>query len=156
MMQDKIKRQNDLWLIAYIGKYGCFFMCLVYYYSLWLKMPELDHYELNDIWETAINTGVISGDLNHDGDLDDAGECLVRDKEELLRIAGINAKYELADAKYISKLGDYLIAEMFNKKTNFTHFVVIDGKRNVIYDPIKDSITARDGIIKTIRVLRKV
>ena len=152
---DSVKRQTDLWLIGYIGKYGCFFMCLVYYYARWLKMPELDYYELNDIWEKAIESGVISGDLNHDGDLDDAGECLILDKEALLRMAGIIAKYDTQGPGYIANPSDYLIAEMFNKRTNFTHFVVIDGKRNIVYDPIKDSITAREGMIKSIRVLRK-
>ena len=149
-----MKRQTDLQLIGYINKYGCFFMCIVYYYAIWLKHPEPTYFELNEIWDTAIERGIISGDLNNDGDLDDSGECLIGDKVKLLSLAGIKARYELVDAQYTIKPGEYAIAEMYNAKTKFTHFVVIDAKRNIVYDPIKNSITARDGVIKTIRILR--
>ena len=131
-------------------------MCLVYYYAIWLKNPEPTYFELNEIWDTAIERGIISGDLNHDGDLDDAGECLIGDKVQLLSLAGIRAKYEQVAADYPIKPGEYAIAEMFNRRTSFTHFVVIDAKHNVVYDPIKDSITAREGVIKTVRILRGV
>lgn len=149
-----MKRQTDLSLIGYIGKYGCFFMCLIYYYALWLKHPEPTYFELNEIWDTAIERGIITGDINNDGDLDDAGECLIIDKIKLLSLAGIRAKYEQLASDYSIKSGEYAIAEMFNRRTSFTHFVVIDSKRNVIYDPIKDSITAKEGTIKSIRILR--
>ena len=151
-----MKRQTDLQLIGYISKYGCFFMCLVYYYSLFLKRKELAYEELNRLWETALSKGIITGDINNDGDLDDIGECLIIDKVKLLALAGIKAKYESVDSKYAIKPGEYAIAEMFNKRTNFTHFVVINEKRDVVYDPIKDSVTAREGIIKTIRILRNI
>lgn len=151
-----MKRQTDLRLIGYIGKYGCFFMCLVYYYVLWLKKIDLEHRELNRIWDEALVKGLITEDKNGDGDLDDAGECLITDKERLLSLAGVRAKYSHESADYKIKSGEYAIAEMFNRRTNFTHFVVIDEKRKTIYDPIKDSITAREGVIKSIRILRAI
>ena len=151
-----MKRQTDLRLIAYIGKYGCFFMCLVYYYILWLKKIDIEYRELNRIWDEALAKGIITEDKNGDGDLDDAGECLIADKERLLSLAGIRAKYSLESANYKINKGEYAIAEMFNPRTKFIHFVVIDEKRNTIYDPIKDSITAREGIIKSIRILRAI
>lgn len=151
-----MKRQTDLRLIGYITKYGCFFMCLVYYYMLWLKKVDLEHRELNRMWDEALAKGIITEDINGDGDLDDAGECLITDKERLLTLAGIRAKYSQEASDYKIKNGEYAIAEMFNRRTGFIHFVVIDENRKIIYDPILNSVTTREGVIKSIRILRSV
>ena len=150
-----MKRQTDLQLIGYISKYGCFFMCIAYWINWKANKIEPDYDYLNRLWMEAIKRGFISGDMNGDGDMDDANELLLLDKNGLLSLCGIKLKYrEAVDAgNFKPRAGAYYIGEFYNPKTRFTHFAVINEKKECVYDPIKGSITVRDGYIKTIRVI---
>lgn len=148
-----MKRQTDLQLIGYISKYGCFFMCMVYWLSL-KKGHEVEYDYLNVIWQSAIAKGFISGDTNKDGLFDGKDELLILDKDGLLRLAGIDMRYVGVFAPQAVKAQDgvYFIGEMYNGATKFTHFIGLDKNLKAEYDPIENSITARDGILKTVRV----
>jgi len=155
-----MKRQTDKWFIGYVSEFGCFYLDLVYYLPIWLRMPEPSYRALNELWEKGIELGCISGDLNNDGDLDDAGEACIgttEQKNKLLELAGISCIYEgTKSVDYKIKEDEYAIAEMFNAATGYIHFVVIDHKRNIVYDSIKNSVTARDGKIISIRIIRRI
>lgn len=141
--------QNDPRLVAqrpYLAKYGCAFMALAFYRERYEARP----WKIADIvsaWDEALNTGVISGDLNLDGDLDDGGECEIQDWTGLCCILGlplvnIDGHFDPFDP-IISPF--YSICAWYNPKTRFTHFVV-GHERPVEYDPIAGgSRTVREG-----------
>jgi len=149
-----MKHQTDLQLIGYISKYGCFFMCMTYWLSWKKKGIELGYEFLNAIWMTAINKGLISGDLNNDGDMDDANEALILDKGRLLILAGLDMSYigQFAPEAVVKKPGVFFIGEFYNPATKFTHFAGLDDNLKCEYDPIKNgSITVKNGVLKSVR-----
>lgn len=158
-----MKRQTDLQLIGYINKYGCFFMSIVYWLNLVSNKIELGFNRLNNLWMTSIDVGIISGDENGDGDMDDANELLIGDKDKLLALAGIKLKYlgSFEPDKVDKKPGQFYIGEFYRewtekgKKHSFTHFVGIDESFKVVYDPIPNSVTVAKGTLKTVRVFGK-
>lgn len=149
-----MKHQTDSQFLGYINKYGCFFMCMTYWFSFKKDGIELSYEFLNSIWTKAIDKGIISGDLNHDGDMDDAKELLILDKDKLLSLVGLKLKYvgSFNTIDFIKKDGQLYIGEFHNDRTGFTHFIAVDENLKIIYDPILDSVTAREGKIKTVRV----
>jgi len=148
-----MKHQTDSQLDHYINKYGCFFMCICYWINWQINKIEPTYLELNAIWNNAIKLGIISGDLNHDGDMDDANEALILDKQKLLALAGIKltASGSFGPDQPI-KDGQYAIGEFYNPRTKFTHFIVIGSDKKAVYDPIFNSVTYREGSLKTIRL----
>lgn len=149
-----MKRQTDLHLIGYIAKYGCFFMCMTYWLNLKVKNSELAYDFLNTIWMTAIQKGIISGDVNKDGDMDDGNELLILDKNKLLILAGLDMGYIGSfDPKVVEKKsGVYFIGEFYCEDTKFTHFAGLDENLKCVYDPILNSNTVKNGVLKSVRV----
>jgi len=155
-----MKKQTDLQLINYIGKYGCFFMCIVYWLNLMVNKIEMGCNNLNRIWMTALDIKVISGDENGDGDMDDANELLIGDKDKLLALAGLKLSYigSFTPDKVKKDIGQYYIGEFYREwtergqKKSFTHFAAIDSSFKVVYDPLGESVTVAKGILKTVRV----
>lgn len=148
-----MKHQTDSQLTHYINKYGCFFMCICYWIKWQISKVEPSYDFLNKTWEDAIAKGIISGDMNKDGDLDDGNEALILDKNKLLELAGIP----------LTCLGSFgphdpipsnmhVIGEFYNDKTKFTHFVALDNEKKAVYDPILNSRTYREGILRTVRL----
>jgi len=158
--KNEMKRQDDLQLIGYIGKYGCFFMCMVYWLTLVTRKVELGFNNLNNLWMSALTQGAISGDVNGDGDMDDANELLIRDKDLLLKIAGLNLKYlgSFAPDKVEKKPGQFYIGEFYNewtekgKKKSFMHFGGLNDALVCVYDPLGESNTIKNGKLITVRV----
>lgn len=148
-----MKYQTDSQLDHYINKYGCFFMDICYWIKWQLSKSEPDYNFLNKTWKDAIEKGIISGDLNHDGDMNDNGELLILDKDKLLALAGIGLKClgTFGPDKDIPN-GMYAIGEFYNDRTKFTHFVAIGKDKKRVYDPILNSVTYREGVLKTIRI----
>lgn len=149
-----MKHQTDLQLIGYIAKYGCFFMCMTYWLNLKKKNSEIGHDFLNTIWMTAIQKGIISGDVNKDGDMEDGDELLILDKNKLLTLAGLDMKYLGSfDPKAVEKKhGVFFIGEFYNETTKFTHFAGLDKNLKCEYDPILNSKTVKNGVLKSVRV----
>ena len=129
-------------------------MCMVYYFTYKKTQVDLDYKALNNIWSEALTRGAISGDVNGDGDMDDSDELLILDKDLLLRIAGLRLRYlgSFAPSDIVKEEGQLYIGELFNRRTNFTHFVALDKDFNIVYDPIQNSVTAREGVLKSVRV----
>jgi hypothetical protein len=129
-------------------------MCITYWLSIKKNNVELGYDFLNTIWMSAIQKGIISGDINNDGDMDDGNELLVLDKNKLLILAGIDMKYLGSfDPKSVEKKsGVFFIGEFYNPSTRFTHFVGLDENLKCEYDPIANSNTVKNGFLKTVRV----
>jgi hypothetical protein len=148
-----MKHQTDTQLTHYINKYGCFFMCMCYWFKFQIEGKEPDYGFLNALLANAINLGIISGDLNHDGDMDDSNELLVLDKNRLLELAGLKIKYlGLFSPDKTIPTGNFAIGEFYNERTKFTHFVAIGPDKKAVYDPILNSVTYREGGLKSIRL----
>jgi hypothetical protein len=64
--------QTDFPWDSPVNKYGCYFMSLAYYGNKIGNRYTVD--SLIKIWGKAVKLKIISGDLNNDGDVDDAGE----------------------------------------------------------------------------------
>jgi len=126
--------------------YGCAFLSLAYYREKYENNPWHVN-ELVDAWNQARALGVISGDLNGDGDTDDGGECEIQNWTNLCNILGVhlrNIPGHFAPHDPITK-GYYSICAWYNPNTKFTHFVV-GIRKPVEFDPIAGgSRTVREG-----------
>lgn len=159
-----MKQQTDAQFIGNINKYGCFFMVIVYWLKLVTENVEYGFNIINRFWMTAIESNIISGDMNGDGDMDDANELLIGDKDALLALAGIKLKYlgSFTPDKVVKKPGQFYIGEFYRewtekgKKRSFTHFAGIDESFRCVYDPIENSQTVAKGTLKTVRVFGRI
>lgn len=159
-----MKKQTDLQLIGYIGKYGCFFMCIAYWLTLKVRMIEASCNRLNSWWMLALERKIISGDNNNDGDMDDPDELLIQDKTELCKLVGLPLEFvgSFEPDKVPKDYGQFYIGEFYNewvekgKKKSFTHFGGLDDNFKCIYDPLGESNTIKNGKLKTVRVFRRL
>lgn len=136
-----------------IKKYGCYFMSLAFFSGRDWRAEEL-----NKIWETCIKKGYITGDLNKDGDMDDANEAIIVNPDGVCKELGLNYKYIGKHSEAHDPVPDNYIAigRFYNKRTKFTHFVVINKYKSVIFDPIPNSITVREGVLNGMRLFKPV
>ena len=163
-------RQTALQLIGYINKYGCFFMCIAYWLTLVVRKIEVGYRQLNTWWMFALETKdpsgrpIITGDMNGDGDMDDGNELLIGDKTALCKMIGLPIEYLGSfDPDMVTHVpGQHYIGEFYRewmekgKKFSFTHFAGLNEKFEVVYDPIENSNTVKNGKLKTVRVFREV
>ena len=70
--------QADTRLISPIQHYGCYFLTLAEASPIIFKEDE-GCQRLNGIWVKATELGIISGDINHDGDVDDDNDLATRE-----------------------------------------------------------------------------
>jgi hypothetical protein len=108
--------------------------------------------ELNSIWQGAIDAGIITGDMNLDGDFDDAGQLEIAKPQALANMLGLPLRY--LDGHFSPTgpeavaPGRFIVTAWYNPATKFTHFVV-GSSRPVEFDPIKGgSRTVREGAPK--------
>ena len=143
--------QTDKGFDPVIQKYGCLFMCLA-----WASGKEYTPDELNRIWYHCIDKGYISGDLNRDGDMDDNGEAEILSHDGVAKELGSCLAYTNAHNSPTVNIpaGYYAIGAYYNPRTRFTHFVVINRDKEVVYDPIPHSVTVREGYLKSIRIYK--
>jgi hypothetical protein len=139
--------QTDPKMPKSANKYACAFVSLAWYREKILGKPWTAE-ELSAAWTGAIAGGIISGDLNHDGDLDDSGEATILDWNTLATFLGCHlqymGKYPLSCKEAVTP-GHHAITAWTNPKNGFVHFVVGSSKP-VTFDPIyPGSITIRDG-----------
>jgi hypothetical protein len=129
--------------------YGCAMLSLAYYREKYMNKPWLTR-ELMDIWNIAILKGIITGDLNLDGDMDDAGECEIADWNGLCRLLELNLESIPGHFSPVALPNPhcYSICAWYNPNTKFTHFAVGTSKP-VEFDPIMGgSRTVREGAPK--------
>lgn len=141
--------QNDPYVKTHcpeLWHYGCAFLSVAYYREKYESIPWKAA-DLVEVWNRAKACGVISGDLNGDGDTDDGGECEIQNWTELCTILGVhlrNIPGHFAPRDPITR-GYYSICAWYNPTTKFTHFVV-GTKKPVEFDPIMGgSRTVREG-----------
>ena len=145
-------KQTDGRLDPYIQKYGCYFLSLAYSVG---KAFSPD--ELNVMWNKCISLHYISGDLNNDGDKDDANEAIIINPNGVCKVLG--AKLIYVDRKFPAILDvptdHYAIGCFYNPYTRYRHFVVINEQKQVIFDPIPNSNTVAKGYLESMRIYKK-
>ena len=133
--------QADTRLISPIQHYGCYFLTLAEASPIIFKEDE-GCQRLNGIWVKATELGIISGDINHDGDVDDDGEAEIQNATRLaqeffnlkVKYDGIHHKAdELIPANVKIVIGQYWYKS--------GHFVLLNKSKKVTYDSYGKSNT---------------
>lgn len=163
--------QNEPGLADYIQHYGCLTLDLALAREkitgqLWTKD------EFNQLWKDAIAAGIISGDLNCDGDLNDDGEAILQRWDAFCIMGNIplralrtdEIKWPMGkDENGVPRIlptavsfdpTRYWVAERWKYK--ISHFVKGDGTGLLKpeYDSIRyGSLTRQKGKIMDLRVL---
>ena len=140
--------QTDPLLAGWIKSYGCTADALASYREFVMGQPWRVH-EFGAAMHLAVDRGVISGDKNGDGDMDDGDEALIQDYQKLADHFGLPLTYlgKFAQADYDKFSGtDYwVLCAWHNARTNFTHWVV-GNARPVAWDSIRGgSVTVAEG-----------
>lgn len=142
--------QTDFRFLPIIQKYGCLYLCL---YQASNKI--LSHKQLNDNWIELTKRGVISGDLNGDGDFDDAGEAEIFNHNAVCESFGLNVHYRNEHSLITANLDNAQI--IIGKYTyKYSHFVLLDNQLKIIYNSLKHSISVEKGKLMSLRIYDKV
>ena len=146
-------RQTNAALDKYVQKYGCLFFSIAN-----ASGKEYLPTEINKIWADCCAKGYIAGDLNNDGDLDDYNEAIIINHDAVAKMLGAKLAYipKHYPVDILLPDGYYFIGEFYNKATDFHHFVVIDRNKQVVFDPIPNSRTVREGKLVSIRFYKKL
>lgn len=125
--------QDDINLL---GNYGCAFMCACYVLSL-------------DIEVLPKKIAQCRNNLSIDDDFTILNwERLF---ETLAPSGPVERKWKVVKTDKWTTDFDYCIGMYFNPKTNYTHFVVLDKEKQIVFDPLKFSVTVKDGFLKNYR-----
>lgn len=145
-----IKQTNSSFLPE-IRKYGCLFLCFAHA-SPTVFAGYSGIIELNALWKEAVKTGIISGDLNGDGDVDDDGEAIVLNHERLANeIFNMNVKYDGKHHGANELVPDNVKFVFGEYRYTSSHFVVLNKLKSVILDPYGSSNTVRNGKLVSMR-----
>lgn len=143
--------QADSRLTKPIQTYGCYFLTLAQASPTVFSGDE-GCQRLNGIWVKATELGVISGDINHDGDVDDDGEAEIQNATRLaqdffnLKVA-YDGKHHKADEDIPPEV-KIVIGQYWWKSG---HFVLLNKSKKVTFDSYGKSNTVKNGYLKTTR-----
>lgn len=143
--------QADPRLISPIQHYGCYFLTLAQASPIVFQGDE-GCQRLNGIWVKATELGIISGDINHDGDVDDDGEAEIQDVTRLAQeFFNLKVKYDGihhgADEPIPANV-KIVIGQYWYKGG---HFVLLNKSKKPIFDSYGKSNTVRNGQLKSMR-----
>lgn len=142
--------QADPRLIRPIQSYGCYFLTLAQASPIVFQGDE-GCQRLNGIWVKATELGIISGDINHDGDVDDDGEAEIQDATALARMLGLKVHYDGvhhgADEPIPANV-KVVIGQYWYKGG---HFVLLNKSKKVTFDSYGKSNTVKNGYLKSMR-----
>ena len=143
-------------LLQAIQSYGCYFLCLAEASPLVFKGDE-GVQRLNGIWAKAIELGLISGDINHDGDVDDDGEAEIQNPTEIARrFFKLNIKYDGVHHEGNEPIPNKVKVIIGQYWFRGGHFVLLNRLKNVTFDSYGESNTVRNGYLKTMRFFYSV
>ena len=143
--------QADPRLILPIQHYGCYFLTIAQASPIVFSGDE-GCQRLNAIWVKATELGIISGDINHDGDVDDDGEAEIQDVTQLAqKFFNLKVKYDgihHAGDEAIPASVKLVIGQYWYKSG---HFVQLNKSKKVIFDSYGKSNTVKNGYLKSMR-----
>lgn len=124
-----------------IREFGCCFITLLFL----IDQSLLTHEKVTELFTKFKDEGKLTE------------ECFVQDPQGICdSLTGGNLIYKgWNTASYPCVCKEVEQQVWYNPNTKFYHFVVGDGKSNVVYDPIKDgSFTVRYGYLESKRIYR--
>jgi hypothetical protein len=140
--------QTDKKHSSAIQKYGCLFKSIAYF-----SKKDVSVEEQNIIWDILVRNGYITGDLNGDGDVDDALESMILNHDAVADALGSDIEYLDAHFPPDTPIPSNCVA-IGCFKWKHTHFAVLDRKKNVIYDPTPNSNTVKYGKLISLRLYK--
>ena len=143
-----ITYQTDKRHSSVIQKYGCLFKCIGHY-----SKKDISIEEQNIIWDILVRQGVITGDLNWDGDVDDADESIILDHNKVAEALGAELTY--LDKHFPPETeipSDCVAIGAFRWRG--IHFACINNDKTVSYDPTPNSNSVKYGKLESIRLYK--
>ena len=144
-------KQTDKELLKPIQDYGCLFLCFANASPLIFEGNN-GRQALNNIWKQAEKKGYITGDLNGDGDYDEADEAMLMKHTELAKELFVlpvhyDGKHHKADEEIPEN-----VSVIFGKYTyKYSHFVQLNRQKKVIFDSLGNSNTVLNGKLESMR-----
>lgn len=143
--------QSDSRLTKPIQTYGCYFLTLAQASPIVFSGDE-GCQRLNGIWIKATELGVISGDINHDGDVDDDGEAEIQNATYLAQtFFNLKVKYDGKHHKADEDIPANVKIVIGQYWWRSGHFVLLNKSKKVIFDSYGKSNTVHNGYLKTMR-----
>ena len=123
--------------IKMLGNEGCAFLCACYVLGL-------------DIEEVPKKIAMCRNDLSLAPDFE------IKSWERVFNNLGGEKKFSVLKTDVWTTDFKYCIGMYFNPYTKFTHFVVLDKDKKIVFDPVKNSITVKDGYLKDFRFIKEI
>ena len=118
-----------------INKAGCYMLCLCY--ACFKEERNLE--QVLSIYKTLIDYKWMDDD------------CYIKDPCSILKYFTGN-DWKVEKTHTYDEGADIKIARFFNKRTGLNHFVLMQDEKTVLWDPIEDSVTVREGRIESWRL----
>ena len=119
-----------------LAKYGCGVLSV-----LWLDDKEWTLEEANNLYQKAVQLKAISED------------CFIK-WELFLKLVNPNMKFVAFEKpSYKTEPGEWEIQQWHRNGSSIYHFIVGDGN-NVLYDPTPDSLSRREGLLVSKRIIK--
>ena len=144
-------KQSDRQLLPEIRDWGCLFLCFAEASPLIFEGAE-GRKALNKIWTEAVKKKYITGDLNHDGDCNDAGEAEIQNHTALANeFFALDVRYDGVHHKADEKIPSKVVLVFGKYVYKGGHFVVLNKTKKVIFDSFGISNTVKYGKLESMR-----
>lgn len=117
-----------------IGESGCYFTCLC-------KFAGKEN-DIISIYKKSLALGYIEED------------CYIKDPVKILKM--LTGKNYSVVKQSTALEADLIITRFVNKRTGFNHFAITDVNAKVLYDPLGDSVTVKEGYAESFRMFVEI
>ncbi|WP_418906382.1 DUF261 domain-containing protein [Borreliella tanukii] len=121
MIISKIKQSNN-GLLTEIQKWGCYFLCLHYYTSLFKKL-EFNVFDINASYYRFLGLGYIRSN------------CFIKDPCMILNYYGIRSSARYETSRYFGTANEFEISEVKIKGVAGFHFIATK-EQEILYDSL--------------------
>ena len=128
--------QTDTKLHPKVREYGCGMLSTIYHVRQSWTVDEV-----NSLYELCVSKGYMGADCYISWDK----FC---NHLEVIKFVGFGR------VGTILKPEERIITQYYNPRTKFKHFVATDNTGKIVYDPLFDSITVREGHPISTRIFR--
>lgn len=115
-----------------IGKSGCYFLSI------------LKAFDMLDYILPSYNYFIEQGWMDK--------ECFVKDPTKIVWYLSGGYDYTVSKTSTFDPKADIKIAYYYSPKTSLHHFVLIDNDKKVVFDPLGDSNTVKNGYTESYRL----
>ena len=135
--------QTSPYLLPVIQSYGCLFLCFAESSPIIFEGKEGCD-TLNHIWQQAEKEGIITPDLNKDGDYDDDGEAEIQNHTLLAnKYFKLDVRYDNVHHSADEDIPDDVVLVFGKYVWRSSHFVVLNKTKDVTFDSFGMSNTVK-------------